>query len=312
MRILFAGTPEFAALHLKALLEAKFDVIGVYTQPDRQAGRGKKLTPSAVKQLALEHNIEVHQPASLKSAEAQTSLAALKPDVFVVVAYGLILPKAVLDIPKFGCINVHGSILPKWRGAAPIQRSIWAGDERTGVTIMQMDEGLDTGDILTISEVDIAEHETSASLYEKLAKVGPEALVNTLKNHAKWQAQTQNDDDASYAAKLSKDEAKINWSLGAQQLERNVRAFNPWPIVWFEHASMPIKVWEAEYRNLPNLSQKLSSGEILQYDKLGLFVACHDGVLVIHKIQKPGKKPQSIEQIYNGQKDLFSVGQVLR
>ena len=180
LRIIFAGTPDFAAQHLSALLSSTHDVVAVYTQPDRPAGRGKKLTPSPVKVLAQEHEIPVYQPASLKNNEAQQTLADINADLMIVVAYGLILPKSVLDAPKLGCLNVHGSILPKWRGAAPIQRAIWAGDSETGVTIMQMDEGLDTGDMLHIATLPISENDTSASLYEKLAELGPTALLDVV------------------------------------------------------------------------------------------------------------------------------------
>ncbi|MGI3027375.1 methionyl-tRNA formyltransferase, partial [Vibrio cholerae] len=247
LRIVFAGTPDFAARHLAALLSSEHEVIAVYTQPDRPAGRGKKLTASPVKNLALEHNIPVYQPENFKSDEAKQELAALNADIMVVVAYGLLLPKAVLDTPKLGCINVHGSILPRWRGAAPIQRSIWAGDSDTGVTIMQMDVGLDTGDMLKIATLPIEASDTSGSMYDKLAELGPQALVECLSDIAQGTAVAVKQDDAlaNYAQKLSKEEAKIDWTLTAQAIERCVRAFNPWPMSHFAVADNQIKVWQA-------------------------------------------------------------------
>jgi methionyl-tRNA formyltransferase len=313
LRIIFAGTPMFAAQHLQALLDAKYDVVAVYTQPDRPSGRGNKVTASEVKTLALSHNLPVYQPASLKSEEAQQALSAIGSDLMIVVAYGLILPTAVLEAPKLGCINVHGSILPKWRGAAPIQRSIWAGDKQTGVTIMQMDEGLDTGDILSIHRLDIEANDTSSLLYEKLAHLGPKALVETLSKFDELKPIKQDDSKATHAAKLSKPEAYLDWQLPSLQLERNVRAFNPWPVAWFEHAGKPIKVWQAKHESLGENQRSLhQAGKILSFDKGGLKVACSEGVLVIEKLQLAGKKPQEITQIVNGQANLFTVNSILR
>ena len=220
LRIVFAGTPDFAAKHLQALLNANLQVVAVYTQPDRPAGRGNKLTPSPVKMLAVEHNIPVFQPENFKSAEAQQELAALKPDLMVVVAYGLLLPQQVLDTPRLGCINVHGSLLPGWRGAAPIQRAIWAGDPETGITIMQMDAGLDTGDMLHKMVCPITPEDTSTSLYEKLAIDGPEGMLFTIQQIADGTAkpEKQNNELATYAKKLSKEEACINWQQDAALL----------------------------------------------------------------------------------------------
>lgn len=230
LRIVFAGTPDFAARHLAALLSSEHEVIAVYTNPDRPAGRGKKLTPSAVKSLALEHDLPVYQPENFKSDEAKQALVDLNADIMVVVAYGMLLPQAVLDTPRLGCINVHGSILPRWRGAAPIQRSVWAGDEEAGVTIMQMDIGLDTGDMLKIATLPIEATDTSTSMYDKLAELGPQALIDCLGGIAEGKAVPvkQNDDEASYAKKLSKEEARINWNDDAAHIERCVRAFNPY------------------------------------------------------------------------------------
>lgn len=309
MRIVFAGTPEFASDHLAALLAKNFNVVGVYTQPDRPAGRGKKLQASPVKQLAVEHNIPVFQPEKLrKNSEAQAELKQLAPDIMVVVAYGLILPKSVLDIPSKGCINVHGSLLPKWRGAAPIQRSIWAGDATTGVTTMLMDVGLDTGDMLLKSEIPILDEDTSASLYEKLAEIGPQTLVETLHKFDEITPEAQIDNDATYAQKLSKEEAEINWSDTATQLERNIRAFNPWPGTFFRYQDKNIKVWQANV--LPEKTEA-SPGTVLSVDKSGIIIATSDGQLVLTKIQIPGKKPMAVDVILNGNKNWITTGTML-
>lgn len=313
MRIIFAGTPDFAASHLQAMLDAKLDVVAVYTQPDRPAGRGNKLQASAVKNLALEHSLPIFQPESLKTEHAQAELKEIGADLMVVVAYGLILPKQALCTPTLGCINVHGSILPKWRGAAPIQRAIWAGDDETGVTIMQMDEGLDTGDILSIHRIAIEAQDTSALLYQKLANLGPKALVQELEKFTSLTPQKQNDDEASYAAKLSKTEAYLDWQMPAQQLERNVRAFNPWPMAWFSYKEKPIKVWQSHTDSLIESEQlQVSAGEIIAYDKHGLKIATTDGVLIITELQLAGKKAQAVSQIVNGQANLFTVGDILQ
>ncbi|EMJ3469712.1 methionyl-tRNA formyltransferase [Vibrio harveyi] len=307
LRIVFAGTPDFAARHLAALLSSEHEVIAVYTQPDRPAGRGKKLTASPVKTIALEHDIPVYQPENFKSDEAKQELAALNADIMVVVAYGLLLPQVVLDTPKLGCINVHGSILPRWRGAAPIQRSIWAGDAETGVTIMQMDIGLDTGDMLKIATLPIEASDTSASMYEKLAGLGPDALIDCLADIATGKAEPVKQDDqlANYAKKLSKEEARIDWNDDAAHIERCVRAFNPWPMSHFEAAENSIKVWES--RVADQTSDK-PAGTILQADKTGIYVATGNGVLVLEQLQVPGKKAMSVQDILNSRASWFEVG----
>ncbi|KAB0287638.1 MULTISPECIES: methionyl-tRNA formyltransferase [Vibrio] len=307
LRIVFAGTPDFAARHLAALLSSEHEVIAVYTQPDRPAGRGKKLTASPVKNIALENDIPVYQPENFKSDEAKQELADLNADIMVVVAYGLLLPQAVLDTPRLGCINVHGSILPRWRGAAPIQRSIWAGDAETGVTIMQMDIGLDTGDMLKIATLPIEATDTSASMYEKLAGLGPDALVDCLADIAAGTAVAEKQDDelANYAKKLSKEEARINWSDDAAHIERCVRAFNPWPMSHFEAAENSIKVWQS--RVAEQTSDK-PAGTILQADKTGIYVATGQGVLVLEQLQVPGKKAMSVQDILNSRASWFEVG----
>lgn len=313
MRIIFAGTPDFAASHLQAMLDAKLDIVAVYSQPDRPAGRGNKLQPSAVKKLAIEHQLPIFQPESLKTEHAQSELKNIDADLMVVVAYGLILPKPALDAPKLGCINVHGSILPKWRGAAPIQRAIWAGDDETGITIMQMDEGLDTGDVLSIHSIAIEPQDTSALLYQKLADLGPKALVQALETFTSLVPKKQDNEQASYAAKLSKTEAYLDWQMPAEQLERNVRAFNPWPMAWFSYKEKPIKVWQSQTGSLIESEQlQVSVGEILAYDKHGLKIATSDGVLIITELQLAGKKAQAVSQIINGQAKLFTIGDILQ
>jgi methionyl-tRNA formyltransferase len=311
LNIVFAGTPDFAARHLQALIDSKHKVIAVYSQPDRPAGRGKHMQASAVKQLAEKANIPVRQPLSLKTAEAQQQLRELNPDIMIVVAYGLILPKVVLDIPKLGCLNVHGSLLPRWRGAAPIQRALWAGDEETGVTIMQMDVGLDTGTMLLKKAIPINDSDTSASLYEKLAEIGPSALLETLHKLNEIEAETQDGNLANYAQKLSKEEAKIDWLLDAEQLARNVRAFNPWPVVYFKVADNDIKVWQAQVVKLVDGDNQQVPGQILSADKTGILVMTGQNALLLTFIQLPGKKSLSAAEVLNGRADWFTVGSIL-
>lgn len=305
LNIVFAGTPEFAADHLCALIEAGFNIVGVYTPPDRPAGRGKKVQPSAVKQLALQHHLPLFQPLNFKQEADQDILRELKPDLMVVVAYGLLLPKVVLDIPRLGCINVHGSLLPLWRGAAPIQRSIWAGDKESGVTIMQMDEGLDTGDMLTKSRIPINSDDTSATLYAKLAQLGPQSLIETIHNIESITPEKQDNDLATYAKKLSKEEALLNWNLPAEQLERNIRAFNPWPFAYFQIDQHRIKVWSAKVLNGDTNG---APGTILSADKTGIEVQTIKGSLLITNLQIPGKKAMSAQDVLNGKSEWFKVG----
>ncbi|WP_200553606.1 methionyl-tRNA formyltransferase [Kosakonia sp. LAM2021] len=307
LRIIFAGTPDFAARHLDALLSSEHQVVGVFTQPDRPAGRGKKLMPSPVKVLAEEKGLPVFQPASLRAEENQQLVANLNADVMVVVAYGLILPKAVLAMPRLGCINVHGSLLPRWRGAAPIQRSLWAGDAETGVTIMQMDVGLDTGDMLFKLACPITEEDTSATLYDKLAELGPQGLIATLQQLAQGTAQPQEQDEAqvTYAEKLSKEEARLDWSLSAAQLERCIRAFNPWPMSWFEVDEQPVKVWKASV--IPSKPTD-KPGTIVEASKAGIQVATADGILNLESLQPAGKKAMSAQDLLNSRREWFVPG----
>ena len=308
LRIIFAGTPDFAARHLQALIQSEHQIVGVYSQPDRPAGRGKKLKASEVKALALEHELPVFQPQSLKNEDALTELKSLNADIMIVVAYGLILPKAILEAPRLGCLNVHGSILPRWRGAAPIQRAIWAGDEDTGVTIMQMDEGLDTGDMLHISRCPIAADETSASLYTKLAELGPGALVQTINKLANGEliAEPQNDELANYAKKLSKEEANIDWTMDAVQIERNIRAFNPWPVCFTQMGEHSVKIYQASV-----VEQTGPAGVVLSSNKNGIVVACGKQALSITQLQPQGKKPMAISDFLNGRSDWVTPGTVL-
>ena len=309
LKIIFAGTPDFAARHLDALLASEHQVVGVFTQPDRPSGRGNKLTPGPVKVLAQAHDVPVFQPKSLKPEENQQLVADLQADIMVVVAYGLILPKAVLDMPRLGCINVHGSLLPRWRGAAPIQRALWAGDSETGVTIMQMDVELDTGDMLHKLSCPITPEDTSASLYDKLAELGPQGMLDTLDLLANGKAQPEVQDEAqvSYAEKLSKEEARLDWSLSAAQLERCIRAFNPWPLSFFLIEDQPVKVWQASV--LPH--QNKQPGEIIHADKNGIQIATADGVLNLLSLQPAGKKAMSAQDLLNSRREWFATGTLL-
>lgn len=310
LRIIFAGTPDFAARHLDALLASPHQVVGVFTQPDRPAGRGKKLMPSPVKILAEGNGIPIFQPASLRPEENQQLIADLNADVMVVVAYGLILPKAVLGMPRLGCINVHGSLLPRWRGAAPIQRALWAGDAETGVTIMQMDIGLDTGDMLYKLACPISGEDTSATLYDKLAELGPQGLLTTLSQIANASATPEIQDEAqvTYAEKLSKEEARLDWTLSAAQLERCIRAFNPWPVSFFMVDEQPVKVWKASVIEKPST---VLPGTILEAGKQGIQVATKDGLLNLEILQPAGKKAMSAQDLLNSRREWFTPGHVI-
>ena len=308
LRIVFAGTPEFAAVHLQALLDAGLAPVAVYTQPDRPAGRGQKLMASPVKQLAVAHGIPVLQPATLRDPAAQAELAALQPDLLVVVAYGLILPQAVLDIPRLGCINSHASLLPRWRGAAPIQRAVQAGDAESGVTVMRMEAGLDTGPMLLKVSTPIDATDTGGSLHDRLAALGAAAVVEAIPQLAAGTlaGEVQDDALANYAHKLNKDEARLDWSRPAAELERLVRAFNPWPVCHSSLGEAALKVYAAELGEGQG-----APGTILAASRDGLTVACGSGALRLTRLQLPGGKPLGFAELYNSRREQFAPGLVL-
>ena len=285
MRLIFAGTPPFAAAALNALADAGHDIILVLTQPDRPAGRGMKLMPSAVKQAALARGLPVSQPASLKTPEVQAELRALAADIMVVAAYGQILPQAVLDLPRLGCLNIHASLLPRWRGAAPIQRAILAGDSETGITIMQMDAGLDTGAMLAKTVVPIRDSDTAASLHDVLAAAGAAAIVAALANYPTLIPEAQDGAQATYAAKLTKDEARLDWREPAQVLARAVRAYHPAPGAWTLLDGAPLKIWAARA-----VDGSGAAGEVLHADAEQLLIACGSGALDLLEVQPAGSK----------------------
>ncbi len=310
LRIIFAGTPDFAARHLKALLLSKHKILGVLTKPDSPNGRGNKLVPNSVKTLAEQHKLKVFQPKSLRTGEVSKLIADLNADVIVAVAYGLIFPKTVLSTPDLGCINVHASLLPRWRGAAPIQRSLLAGDNETGITVIQMDSGLDSGDMLYKSVCPIEATDTSASLYEKLAELGPTALLTTLQNLQKGTAKYEVQDETKviYAKKLSKEEARLNWCLSAEQLERRIRAFNPWPISYFIIDKNPVKVWKAD---VLLEEERVDPGIIIRTNKDGIQVATSSGILNLSCLQLSGKKPMSARDLLNARRNWCIPGNQL-
>ena len=293
MKIVFAGTPHFAASALAALLR-EHQIVAVLTQPDRPAGRGMQLAASPVKQLALQHGVPVLQPATLKTEEAQHLIAALDADVMVVAAYGLILPKAVLQLPRYGCLNIHASLLPRWRGAAPIPRAILAGDSETGITIMQMDEGLDTGDMLLRRTCTIEANDTAATLHDKLAGMGADCILEALRllPENRLKPVKQDNGAATYAAKLLKSEAQVDWHQEARQVERAVRAFNPFPVCHASLDGVTIKIWQAALQE----GMQGEAGKVLAADKRGITVACGKDALRSEVLQRPGGKAQPAAQ----------------
>ncbi len=307
---MFAGTSEFAKYHLNVLLSSNHKIVLVLTRPDRPSGRGYKNTSSPVKKLAEEHQIPIFQPESLHSQANQNIISEFNADVIVVVAYGLIFPQAILDIPRLGCINIHASLLPRWRGAAPIQRALCAGDTETGVSIIKMDAGLDTGDILHTLSCPIQSSDTTATLYDKLANLGSLSLLTTLKKLASntYHLRIQGTGQVSYAYKLSKAEARLNWSLSAVQLERRVRAFNPWPISYFMIGEKYIKVWKASA--LPAINDG-KPGEIIKIEKEGIQVVTADGILNIQELQPSGKNKMTVQALLNSNHSLCRVGQLI-
>ena len=312
MRVIFAGTPEFAAIHLLSLInDDAQEVVAAYTQPDRPAGRGKKLTSSPVKLLARQHGIPVYQPSSLNNEVVLSDLATLEADIMVVVAYGLILPQSVLSIPSYGCINVHGSILPKWRGAAPIQRAIENGDQSSGITVIQMDAGLDTGAMLSVSHCNIDKDETSASLHSKLALLGADSLSSTLRKIQDQTAVgiTQDSNLSSYANKIKKSEALINWSESAHIIERKIRAYNPFPVSFSMLDGLRIKIWSASVQDKETEGE---IGEIISATARGLEIKCGQFCLLIQELQLPGKARMAVSEVLKSKVLLFSHGQIFR
>ena len=310
LRLCFAGTPDFSAAHLSALIAAGHTIDAVYTQPDRPSGRGKKLQPSPVKAVAMAAGLEGKQPLSLKTIEAQQELAAIAPDLLVVVAYGLILPQAFLELPKLGCINVHASLLPRWRGAAPIERALLAGDAVSGVTIMKMDAGLDTGDMLYKQQVEIGPEDDRISLTDKICEAGKLALLHTLSHFPELssQAQRQNDSLSTYADKLEKSESLLRWQEPAEKLHRIIRAgLGRAPAFSFINGAR-LQLLEASVAQTE--SQK-TPGTILEISRQGILIACGEACLLITRIALPGKKPWTISDLLNSGTDLLQAGAIL-
>ena len=311
LRIVFAGTPDFAASSLKALISEDYNVVAVYTQPDRPAGRGKKLHKSPVKNVAEQHDIPVYQPVNFKDAADQHNLKFLDADLMIVAAYGIILPKVVLDTPKKGCINIHASLLPRWRGAAPIQRAIQAGDLETGITIMQMDVGLDTGNMLWKKQTPILQDDNGGSLHDRLANLGAEAMLETLEQLTSEQPSSQltneeqDDQLAVYAHKLSKQDAQIDWSLSAESIALTIRAFNPWPVAFTVEAGERIRVFEADV--IAEAHNK-TPGTIINKSRKGIVIACGKNTLIIQKLQLPGSKAMAVADFINGGKAMLDTG----
>ena len=307
MKIIFAGTPEFAAIYLKALIdEGSHEICAVYTQPDKPAGRGKQLTESLVKQLAMAHHLPVMQPKTLRTPEAQEELAAFKADLMIVVAYGLILPQIVLDTPRLGCINVHGSLLPRWRGAAPIQQAILAGDAQTGITIMQMNAGLDTGDMLYNITTPISKTDTTSSLHDRLAALGSKILLDSLVLLEKGELKPEKQDDslACYAHKIEKAHANIDWKKSAMDIERCIRAYHTWPVAFSHYEKQTIRIWQASVIESPS---SIPSGTILKVSDEGIDIACGQGALRLEVIQLPGGKPLPVSTLLRGHPHLFKA-----
>ncbi len=302
LKIIYAGTPDFSVAALQALIDSEHEVVAVYTQPDRPAGRGRKLTPSPVKKVALENNIAVFQPLNFKADEDKQALIDLDADLMVVAAYGLILPLAVLDAPRLGCINIHASILPRWRGAAPIQRSILAGDAETGITIMQMDVGLDTGDMLSKVTCEIGNEMTASQLHDQLMEMGGKALMDIMPAIESENLQPEKQDESlvTYAEKLQKAEAKIDWQQSAAQIALQIRAFNAWPVsqtLYYKgDKELVMRIWQAQ-----PLSQSTDAepGTVITVQKKSFHVATGDGVLEVTEIQMPGKKPMAVAAFLN-------------
>ncbi len=307
LRIVFAGTPEFSVAPLRALLASPHQVVAAYTQPDRPAGRGRQLAASPVKALALQHGVAVHQPVNFKAEADVVALERLHADLMVVVAYGLLLPQRVLDAPRLGCVNIHASLLPRWRGAAPIQRAILAGDTETGITIMQMEAGLDTGPMLHVRRLPIASDETAGSLHDKLSALGAEALLEALPGieDRALTPRAQDDAAATYAKKLQKPEALVDWGRPALEIERQVRAFNPWPVAETRLDGEPLRIWRAVAMG----GQGGAPGAVVAASPDGIDVATGDGVLRVLELQPPGRRKVTARDFLNARRlDGASLG----
>ncbi len=304
LRIIFAGTPDFASAILKTLLNSPHSVAAVYTQPDRPAGRGRVLQASSVKTLALQHHIPIYQPESLKKITEQEILAELNPDLLIVVAYGLILPARILSIPKYGCINIHASLLPRWRGAAPIQHAILAGDTETGISMMQMDEGLDTGDVLSTYRCSISQTETSLTLHDKLATLASQALIDTLEalEENLLVPKKQDPTYTTYASKITKLDAKIIWHESAHIIDQKIRAYNPSPVAFTEFSNQTVRIWAAKPTDTLSSAHP---GTLLKIEKDYLEIATGLGTLQITELQLPGGKRVSVRDCLNAKKDFF-------
>lgn len=304
MKIIFAGSPDFAAKHLSALIEAQVKIAAVLTQPDKPTGRGKKITATPVKEIALKHELPFYQPTSLKTEEALIWFKRMAPDVVIDVAYGLIIPSSILALPLFGFLNVHPSLLPRWRGAAPIQRAILAGDTETGVSIMRLNEGIDTGPIFLQAHCPIEQKDTTASLSDRLAKLGCKALLEVLSNLATLNPVAQAEIGACYAPKIDKTMARLNWQESAELLDRKIRAFNPWPIAYSVLGDEVVRIWEAEPREEKTTAV---AGTILRCDQNGIDVATGKGILRLLKLQFAGGKLLPVSNILNGKKMFFAA-----
>ena len=308
LKIIFAGTPDFAVPSLQSLIDSPHEILAVYTQPDRPAGRGRKLTASPVKQCAEQAGINVEQPESLKDEEAQQRLADYQADIMVVVAYGQLLPPVVLAMPRLGCINVHASLLPRWRGAAPIQRAIVAGDSETGVTIMQMAKGLDTGDMLAKVTTSIEPNETASELHDRLAPLGNAALLDVLEqlNNGTANPEVQDESQTCYAAKLSKDEAPLDWQMPVEAVQRQISAFNPFPVATAQLGEETLRIWRSEISD--KMAQDVPAGTVISADKQGIAVQTGEGILTILELQAAGKKRMSAADFVNARPALREAG----
>ncbi len=309
-RIIFAGTPDFAATHLQALIASGANLCAVYTQPDRPAGRGRKLQKSPVKQIAEAANIPVYQPLNFKEADDLDQLTALNADLMIVVAYGIILPQGVLDAPRLGCVNVHASLLPRWRGAAPIHRALLEGDSTSGVTLMQMEAGLDTGPMLAKIETEISDQESSGQLHDRLAQMGSKLLVDSLPDllSGKLTAEQQSESLVTYAHKLEKQEGQIDWSRSATDIGRQIRGLSPWPVAFTTLDDLTLRIWQAEPLTR-NTDQ--TPGTLINADRSGIEVSCGEGILRLINVQLPGKKAMNVADILNSNNHPFETGKRL-